>query len=57
VETVSRIMARLQRDGVIDAPRGGIYIRNRKQLQILAAATAPHAKEWCWRRGAAAACA
>ena len=36
VETVSRIMARLQRDGVIDAPRGGIYIRNRKQLQILA---------------------
>ena len=33
---LSRIMARLQRDGVIDAPRGGIYIRNRKQLQILA---------------------
>lgn len=36
VETVSRIMARLQRDGVVDAPRGYIHIRNRKQLQILA---------------------
>ncbi len=36
VETVSRIMARLQRDGIIDAPRGGIHIRNRKQLQMLA---------------------
>jgi len=29
-------MARLQRDGVIDAPRGGIYIRNREQLLTLA---------------------
>ncbi len=36
VETVSRIMAKLQRDGVIDAPRGGIHIHDRKQLQILA---------------------
>ena len=36
VETVSRIMAKLQRDGVIDAPRGGIYIRNRQRLQTLA---------------------
>jgi CRP/FNR family transcriptional regulator len=36
VETVSRIMARLQRDGIIDAPRGGIHIRDRNQLQMLA---------------------
>ena len=36
VETVSRIMAELNREGIIDAPRGHILIRARKRLRVLA---------------------
>ena len=36
VETVSRNMAQLQRQGIIDAPRGSIVIRARKRLRALA---------------------
>ena len=36
VETVSRNMAKFQRQGIIDAPRGSIVIRARKRLRALA---------------------
>ena len=36
VETVSRNMAELRRQGIIDAPRGSIVIRARKRLRALA---------------------
>lgn len=36
VETVSRIMAQLNRDAIIKAPRGSISIRKRKRLEALA---------------------
>lgn len=36
VETVSRIMAELSREGIIHAPRGRIVIRARKRLKALA---------------------
>jgi hypothetical protein len=36
VETVSRIMAELSREGIIHAPRGRIVVRARKRLKALA---------------------
>ena len=36
METVSRIMAQFGRDAIINAPRGAISIRKRKQLEALA---------------------
>jgi hypothetical protein len=36
VETVSRIMAQLRRDGILDAPRGRIAIAARARLRALA---------------------
>jgi CRP/FNR family transcriptional regulator len=36
VETVSRIMAELRRQGIIDAPRGHIVVSARARLQVLA---------------------
>lgn len=43
VETVSRIMAELNREGTVDAPRGRIVIHARKRLQTLAGISLPPA--------------